>query len=90
VVDLHLRARAVVAWVHVLDYLRPALRRRDGLAVRACAVPGVDLRAGGHEAAGGHARVGDRGYEEVGVGAGEDVLGEVSNKEYSRRGGLEP
>lgn len=74
VVDLHPRARAVVAGVHVEDDLGPFLGCRRGLAVGAGIVPGRDARGLRHEAAGGDARVDDAGGEDVGVGGGEDIL----------------
>jgi hypothetical protein len=79
VVDLHPRARAVVAGVHVEDDLGPGGWGCLGLAVGAGAVPGVDGAGRGHEAAGVDARVDDAGFEDVGVCGGEDVLVFVSS-----------
>lgn len=68
VVDLHLRSRARVAWVHVLDDVGPLLRCIVGETLCAGAVPcvhGVGLR---YEAAGWYAGVDDTGFEQVRIG----------------------
>jgi hypothetical protein len=58
--------------------LGPFLRRGGGLAVGAGIVPCGDAGGLRHKAACGDAGVDDSGFEDVGVGGGEDVLGGVS------------
>lgn len=74
VVDLHLRATAVVSGVHVKDYIGPGLRSCRGLAIGAGVVPGVDATTAGNEAAGANTRVDDGGLEHIWVGSSHDVL----------------
>jgi hypothetical protein len=73
-VDLHLRAAAVVAGGHVGDDLGPSCRSRGGCALGTGAVPCVDAARVGHEAASSDTRIGNGGLEKIRVGSSHDVL----------------
>ena len=74
VVDLHLRARAGVASVHVGHDLGPRSRCLADLALSAVAVPGSNSTRRGREATGWHSVVNDGSLEQLGVGCSHNIL----------------
>lgn len=74
VVDLHAGPGARVSRVHVFGDAAPDGGGADDLAQGTATVPGVDLVAGGVEAAGADARVDDGCCKEFGVCGCHDVL----------------
>ena len=74
VVDLHAGSRTRVSRVHVFGDTAPDGGSADDLALGTAAVPGVDLVAGGVEAAGADAGVDNGSCEEFGVCGCHDVL----------------